>query len=178
MSSEQFKVLCARFLSRADAALLDLCSLDPDPLAPGQTEEEAVSQGASPRPASPAFLGAWWEWERALRLNLARYRAQRIRREGGAPVGAPEYPADAASAAKAAVALESPLEAEFFLDRARWNAIEALQGLHYFSVNTIYAYLLKLRLMERRALFKIEEGFAEYKGLYAAIMQVELGEPK
>jgi hypothetical protein len=93
-------------------------------------------------------------------------------------MGAPEHPADAASAAKAAVALESPLEAEFFLDQARWNAIEVLQGLQYFSVNTIYAYLLKLRLMERRALFKLEDGFAEYKGLYAAIMQVELGEPK
>jgi hypothetical protein len=83
----------------------------------------------------------------------------------------PEYPADAAATAKAAVAMTSPLEAELFLDKARWDAIEAFQGLDYFNRNTIYAYLLKLLLMERRSLFKTEEGFAEYKGLYASIME-------
>jgi hypothetical protein len=38
----------------------------------------------------------------------------------------------------------------------------------------MYAYLLKLLLMERRMAFKTEEGFNEYKGLYASI----LGESK
>jgi hypothetical protein len=103
--------------------------------------------------------------------------------EGAAPVDPPEDPMDAAAVARASVVIESPLEAELFLDQARWNAIEALQGLQYFSANTIYAYLLKLFLMERRSLFKVEEGFAEYKGLYTAILaaastNVESGEPK
>ena len=87
---------------------------------------------------------------------------------------APEYPADAAAAAKNALAMESPLEAELFLDKARWDAIEHLQGISTFNENAIYAYLLKLLLMERRAAFNTEEGFTEYKALYAAI----LGEAK
>jgi hypothetical protein len=83
----------------------------------------------------------------------------------------PAHPADAAVAAvKAAAAAESPLEAELLLDKARWDAIEVLQGINYFDRNTIYAYLLKLFLLERREAFQVEEGFTEYKSLYATIL--------
>jgi hypothetical protein len=67
--------------------------------------------------------------------------------------------------------MDSPLEAELFLDEARWKALEYFQGITYFDRNTVYAYLLKLLLMERRSAFRAEEGFAEYKGLYAAVME-------
>jgi hypothetical protein len=73
--------------------------------------------------------------------------------------------------------MDSPLEAEIFLDKARWSALEQFQGIAYFNENTIYAYLLKLQLMERRLAFKTEEGFAEYKTLYASILE-NAGEPK
>jgi hypothetical protein len=160
----------------AELALLDLCSLDQDTLFGGE----------SPKPCPSAFINNWRNWERSLRLNLARYRAQRLKREGGATIDPPDYPADAAAAAKVAAAMDSPLEAEIFLDKARWDAIELFQGIDYFSTNTLFAYLLKLRLLERRALFKAEEGFAEYKGLYASIKEqpehaskrVESGVPK
>jgi hypothetical protein len=66
--------------------------------------------------------------------------------------------------------MDSALEAEIFLDQSRWRAIETFQGLDYFDRNTVYAYLLKLLLMERRSCFRAEEGFTEYKGLYAAVM--------
>jgi hypothetical protein len=168
MSSRAFRELCGSSLSPADGALLGFCTLGPSPEA---------------SPATPSeFLNRWRDWERALRLNLARYRAQRLRREGGpgsdlATVDPPDYPADAASAAKTAASMDSPLEAEIFLDKARWDAIELFQGIQYFDVNTIYAYLLKLQLCERRVLFRAEEGFTEYKGLYASIME-QSGVPK
>jgi hypothetical protein len=85
-------------------------------------------------------------------------------------VDPPAHPADAAAVAKAAASMDSPLEAELFLDKSRWDAIGIFQGLDYFGQNTIYAYLLKLLLMERRSFFRSEEGFAEYKELYASIM--------
>ncbi|MDR1399679.1 MAG: DUF2764 domain-containing protein [Treponema sp.] len=157
LSSQAFRVLCAHALSAGDAALLGGCSLDPE-----------KSYTEPPVPTSSRFINEWRAWERTLCLNLARYRAQK--RDNGASIEPPDSPADAALAAKAAFALESPLEAELFIDQARWNAIEAMQGLDSFSVNMIYAYLLKLLLMERRAAFKVEEGFAEYKGLYDAIL--------
>jgi hypothetical protein len=161
MSSRAFLDLCTGLLEAGDLALLDLCALDPD---------AASSPGGEPsKPCSSAFINNWRDWERSLRLNLARYRVQRLKREGGGAVEPPDYPADAAAAAKTAAAMDSPLEAETFLDKARWDAIELFQGIDYFSSNTIFAYLLKLRLLERRALFRAEEGFAEYKGLYASV---------
>jgi hypothetical protein len=182
MTSQSFKALCAQVLGSNEVALLELCSLDPEPVLDTNKEEKAAYSGPAASTSSD-FINAWRNWERTLRLHLARYRAQRLKWEGAAPVDPPENPMDAAAAARAAVVIESPLEAELFLDQARWNAIEALQGLHYFSANTIYAYLLKLFLMERRSLFKVEEGFAEYKGLYTAILaaastSVESGVPK
>jgi hypothetical protein len=166
MSSGAFRELAASALSGEDARILAYCTLDPDP--------QPAGLGLSYREASPPsgndFLDQWHAWERSLRLNLGRLRFQRVKREGGAPADPPPDPADAAAAAKAAGGIESPLEAEIFLDKCRWNAIETFQGIQYFSRNTIYAYLLKLLLMERRLKFKTEEGFTEYKGLYSAVM--------
>jgi hypothetical protein len=156
MSSAHFRELAEQALSREDAALLGFFTLNP-------------AAGNVPGGGDCEFLGKWREYETALRLNLARYRGVKIKRE--APADAPDYPADAAAAAKAAAAMDSPLEAEIFLDESRWRAIDLFQGLNYFDRNTVYAYLLKLLLMERRSCFRTEEGFAEYKGLYAAVME-------
>jgi hypothetical protein len=173
MSSGAFKSLCEEALSPSDRALLKYCVLDPEPggtLSPNG--EGGPPYGEPPPPTSSNFLDRWRDWERALRLNLARFRFLRLKREGGgAPADPPDYPADAAAVARAALAMESPLEAELFLDKSRWDLIESLQGLDYFGRNTAYAYLLKLFLLERRSFFRAEEGFTEYKGLYAAIME-------
>ena len=157
MSSANFRELARDKMSSAEAAVLDYCTLDP---------------GFSAPPTHSAFINRWREWERALRLNLGKTRAQKLKRSETAD--APEHPADAVTAAKNALSLDSPLEAEILLDKARWDAIEEFQGINTFSEDAMYAYLLKLLLMERRAAFKNEEGFTEYKALYAAI----LGEAK
>jgi hypothetical protein len=160
MSSARFRELAEQALSPEDAAILGSFTLNP-----------FTAAGLSPGDGGSGcdFLDKWREYETALRLNLARYRGANIKREF--PVDAPEYPADAAAAAKTAAAMDSPLEAEIFLDESRWQAIDLFQGLNYFDRNTVYAYLLKLLLMERRSCFRTEEGFAEYKGLYAAVME-------
>ncbi|MDR1178810.1 MAG: hypothetical protein LBK64_08275 [Spirochaetaceae bacterium] len=154
MSSGDFRALAGEHLAVTDAALLDFCVLDP---------------ASAPAPESRSvFLGRWLEWEKALRLNLAHFRAQKLRREFS--LDAPQYPVDAAAAAKAALSMDSPLEAEFFLDKARWGVIESFEGIEYFDRNRVYAYLLKLLLLERHGLFRAEEGFAEYRTIYASIM--------
>jgi hypothetical protein len=176
MSSAAFRALAESSMDPADAGLLAACTLDPDPRP--ERADQGPSYGEIPGPSGCNFIDQWRQWERTLRLCLARFRAQKTKREGGSPVDPPEYPADAAAAAKAAMAMDNPLEAEFFLDKARWDAIDALQGLQYFSRNTIYAYLLKLLLLERRSAFKTEEGFTEYKGLYASIMEAASNDQK
>ncbi|MDR1429643.1 MAG: hypothetical protein LBI85_05090 [Spirochaetaceae bacterium] len=154
MSSGAFRALAGEKLALSDAALLDCCVLDP-------ARAPALA-------TSSVFLDRWLQWEQALRLNLARGRAQKTRRDF--PFEAPQHPVDAVTAAKAALSLDSPLEAEFFLDKARWGAIESFEGIDYFGRNKVYAYLLKLLLLERHALFEAEEGFAEYRTIYASIM--------
>jgi hypothetical protein len=168
MSSAAFLDLAGRLLDKEDFAFLDKLSLDPD--GPGVAPQPAYAESAAPSGCD--FIDKWREWERVLRLNLARSRAARLKRENGAPVDPPAYPLDAAAAARGgpAGAEESPLEAELALDKARWNAIEYLRGITYFSRNTVYAYYLKLLLLERRESFNTEAGFAEYKSLYASIL--------
>jgi hypothetical protein len=173
MNSAGFRDLAGSLMDKNDAALLDQLSLDPEP--PGiPVVGPAYAENALP--SGCVFIDRWREWERTLRLNLAQARAQRIKREGGAPLEPPGHPAEAAVVALNAAAVdESPLEAELFLDRARWNAIEELQGTDHFSRNTVYAYLLKLLLLERHSLFDTEAGFAEYKSLYASILESAQG---
>ena len=169
METRKFRELCVDLMDGNDLALLERCSLDP-----------AVSGGEST--GSPLIDG-WAAWERALRIHLAKFRAARLKREDAVLPDAPFEPLDAAAAARAALALESPLEAELQLDRSRWAAIEALQTGNYFSRDTVYAYLLKLLILDRKALFRVEEGFAEYKAIYASVMEAaptskSSGEPK
>jgi len=173
MSSSAFRELALKHLSATDAAILDHCTLDPDIEAPVQID--TTDQAAAMAPAAlPELLTKWKEWEKTLRLNLAKNRAKKLKREGGIPTEIPDTPFDAAGAARAALAFDSPLEAEIFLDKARWDFIESIQGLDIFSETAIHAYMFKLLLMERRMSFNTEEGYTEYKGLYAAI----LGEQK
>ena len=156
MSSHAFKELAGTLLNADDAKWLDYCVLDPGPAA-------VVEKNL------PDFFVRWNEWERTLRINLARWRAARLKRD--ISLYAPEYPMDAVNAAKSAAAMDSPLQAELFLDEARWAAIDSFQGFDCFHRNAVYAYLLKLLLLERRSRFRAEEGFAEYKGIYAAVMR-------
>jgi hypothetical protein len=169
MSSEAFKELATSLMSKRDAELLKTLRLE---FWPPEDTDEQDSYAKAAKPSGSSFIDQWREWERVLRLNLAKLRSLKIRPEGATPAEPPAIPTDAAvTAAKAIAASESPLEAEVFIDRARWNAIESFQGNDYFGHNTIFAYLLKLLILERRASFQAETGFSEYKSLYASILE-------
>jgi len=175
MLPEAFKELAKPMLNAEDAALLDTISLDPAPSEQHGglhgTSSSGISYADQAPPSGSDFIDGWREWERALRLNLARQRAVKVKREGAALGEPPVTPADAATAAHGAITVvDSPLEADIFLDKARWTAIEALQGIDYFDRNTVFAYLLKLLILQRRDSMHTETGFSEYKSLYASIM--------
>ncbi|MDR0612407.1 MAG: DUF2764 domain-containing protein [Dysgonamonadaceae bacterium] len=120
------------------------------------------------RAVDSAFIDKWRKRERSLIHAMAQLRAARLKTDAP-PVE--HWDMDAENQAKTAVSMDNPLEAELFLDKGRWEAVERLQQNAYFGVNAVYAYMLKLLLIERRAAFKTEEGFDEYKTLYASIME-------
>ena len=169
MSVAAFRELAGQHLGTADKRFFDLVDLDPE--AKKSSENAGLSYAEDARPSGCNFIDQWREWERSLRLNLARQRVRKLAREGVETVQPPIFPTEAVAAVvKAMTATESPLEAELVLDRARWDAIDVMQGLDYFDRNTIYAYLLKLILLERHEKFNVDKGFAEYKSLYASIL--------
>jgi hypothetical protein len=171
MSSAAFKTLAKSLLDEEDSNLMECLYLDPDPYKSG---DEGPSYAVNALSTGCGFIDDWREWERTLRLNIAKHRAIKIKRETGAPIEPPMFPADAVSTAvKAVVGTESPLDAEILIDRARWNAVEVLAGSDNFHRNAIFAYFLKLVLLERRESFNTEVGFAEYKSLYASILESE-----
>jgi hypothetical protein len=143
----------------SSADYLELCAsqLSPEDFKAMQTESGAD------------FFRAWDEWNGSLVKNLARYRAAKLKRDA-AGIEATDYPFDAATAAKSATAMESPLEAELFLDGARWNCLSNLEGLDPFGLSKVFSYYYKLRLMERRQAFNAEAGFGEYQRLYKTIL--------
>ena len=158
MSPEAFRELALTLLDAEDAALLDKIELGlKSPVAAD------VSSGSD-------FIDKWREWERILRLNLVKHRAGKLKREapGAEP---PALPSDASSAAAKAVQ-ETPLEGEIIIDKARWHAIDTLlEGSGPFDRDVIFAYMLKLLILNRQTLFETERGFSEYKSLYSSILE-------
>lgn len=164
MSSADFRALCREHLSGADFALLERCAL-------GFPAATADADAGSPVLSSP-FVNGWLRHEHSLALGLARERAVRLGRDvSKSAFNTADGGFEIDSLVKAALAIGNPLEAELFLDKARWDTAEALQKAAYFGVNAVFAYMLKLLLIERRSSFMPKAGFAEYRTLYASIME-------
>jgi hypothetical protein len=157
MTPEAFRELALTLLDEQDAALLDMIGLGLKP------PLDAVSSGSD-------FIDKWREWEKILRQNLVKHRAGKLKREAPA-TEPPALPSDAAAAAARAVQ-ETPLDGEVIIDKARWHAIDTLlEGSGPFDNNVVFAYMLKLIILNRQNLFQTEKGFTEYKSLYASILE-------
>lgn len=127
------------------------------------TEEDFIKFSSE----SGCLLSAEFEaWNTALKNELVKLRASRLGfdadeslKEGGIFAGLAEL-------AREVFNQENPLEAELLLDKMRWNKISDLEALEYFSEEKLAAYLLKLKLLERRALFTREDGNENYRQIY------------
>ncbi|AEH40368.1 hypothetical protein TPCCA_0425 [Treponema paraluiscuniculi Cuniculi A] len=148
---------CAlRFLGRQDAAVLGNISLCPVPA--------RDSTGSR-------VLDRWGEFEYALRCALARERADRLRWD--IPVEVRQCPMaqeSVARAARVAVSLDDPLEAEYFLNDARFSFVEGCRPLDPFSSEAVFLYGLQLMLLTHRSRFTMQAGSKAYAALYYTIL--------
>ena len=156
MSSDEFREICNTTLSTGDAALLRYCSYEPK-----LAIETVDSTGSN-------FIDFHLLRERNAMLNLAYLRAARLGRPS--QVEPPHDVPRAEAVARSAFEMEDPLQAMTFIDRARWGALDDMVGTNYFGVNNVYAYLLKLQLLERRLHYDTEKGFAVYREVYNTII--------
>jgi hypothetical protein len=147
MDLEAFRNLCSEHLSPRDArALSDLLERDDGP------------------ESSHPFVRSWRNRDTRLRNALARLRGQRLQKDAAAFIREAEgFDAQTVSVASEAFAKSDPLQRERAIDAFRWQLIEELAGYNPFAGRAILAYALKLRLAERWAALKEQEGQATAK---------------
>lgn len=134
LSFEEFIQACAGQLSEDDVSLLRLTSLP----------EASIRHYRHPG------LRKWYIFETSLRNELAKIRAGRKKTDPLKYVRAVEY-AEPSIIHLALNASRNPsiLEAERMLDEARWRMLEDLSVGHYFDIDFLLIYALKLLILER-----------------------------
>ncbi len=153
LTRESFVELCCRFLSDDEKLIVENLSLVPP--------KELSSTGS-------AFLDTWYEKERYLRFALAQIRAQKMKKEAvSLPSGST---ADILQVARTAVGMDSPLSAEQFLYEYRIKLLDDLRPIDGFSIDAVYAYGIKLMLVERMRKFDTENGKTSYHKIYDTIL--------
>jgi hypothetical protein len=115
-------------------------------------------------------LDLWCQWEISLRNELVRLRAKKRGRE--AETYLVESPGVLApqTIAREAFAQDSPLQAEDTLNRGRWSYLDELEVGHYFDIEKILIYALRLQILARKALFDEEKGREMFDKVYSEIM--------
>lgn len=159
ISFNEFKLLALRYLNKKDAGILEKLSLEPP--------RQLVKTGSS-------FLDTWYEFERALRLALEEARAAKLNWTRPSSYEERLLLSSAFSPvqiARTALSIQNPLEAEAFLDRARFAASEIKKETTPFSSDEVFSYAIKLLLRERSAKFKVTQGREEYSNIYNSILK-------
>ncbi|MBR5527929.1 MAG: hypothetical protein IKV97_02910 [Clostridia bacterium] len=153
ITEERFFELCCRFLKEKARRELEDLSLLPQ---------------RQPEKSGSKLIRAWNEGERALRLALAKCRADKL----GKPfdIKNESLPAELIKLANTAVECESPLEAENFLLRQRLGFLESLRPSDNFSEEFVYYYALKLKLILRIRKFDPQKGESAYRNIYNSIL--------
>lgn len=156
VTEEYFLDLCSRFMNKKALKVLKNLSLEP----PRQIE-----------PTGFAVLDKWYTYERDLRIALAYLRAQKMKKDFIDPTNlllgvSPEI----MQCARTAMAFESPLEAEDYLDQIRIDYLTNILPYDNFSDEAVIAYGLKLKLANRVKKFNEEAGMASYRKIYDRIL--------
>ena len=157
ITEQRFMELCEQLAGKK--VWHELCRLS---LIPSRNYEETTS----------GLIEAWNENERSLRLALGKVRAEKLKKpfdSGNASLLLPIL-----KAASTAVEMESPLEAEKFLNRYRLDFLETLRPIEPFSEEFVFYYWLKLRLLLRIRQFDQEHGELAYKNIYHSIWNTDM----
>ena len=104
-------------------------------------------------------------WERSLRNELVLLRAkkkgsppEKYLRQGKETLGPEQL-------ARSAFHQESPLAAEQIIQKARWRYLDQLEVGHYFDVEKLIIYKLKLEILEEKSKAVKEKGREFYDSL-------------
>lgn len=111
-----------------------------------------------------------WDWEKSLRNELAKLRAAKMSISSDEYLKDGETVFDTHRIASEAFKVDSPLEAEGFLNAARLSFLDSISVGHYFDLNFLVIYYLKLQIFDRVSCFESEAGFKKYQEIYTNIL--------
>lgn len=159
ITQERFSELCQRFLGKK---------------AQREFEKLTIVPSRNPEKSSSALIEQWNEGERNLRLVMAKLRADKMNKHFEEETQS--FSPGILQAARTAIDIESPMEAEKFLNRYRLDFLETLRPMDSFSEEFVFYYGLKLKLIERIRKFDAENGEAAYRNIYSSIMNGDRSE--
>lgn len=135
LTLKDFLSRSAEFIPRKDATLI---------------KEALSTDGYALKVSAPAALLKWREFDLALRNELVKARALRKKVDpAGFLRNDTHFNIKITHIAQAALRHTSILEAEKYLDLERWNALDEISRGHYFDLDFLLVYGLKLAILER-----------------------------
>jgi hypothetical protein len=154
ISLEEFLSFCKDTLAETDWEILRQTSLFGEE--PGENE----------------LLARWHQWERSFRSELARLRASRLGVDTESiPRIIPES-GRVGEVARAALMEGSPAEAEHLILKAFWEVLEELEVNHFFDLERLLVYYLKLQILHLQAQRNREEGVKNFTSVYHRIREL------
>ena len=132
--------------------------------------ESARTTDLEPGGPSCRTLDLWRSWEITLRNELLRLRAKNKGKEVQLHAVDSTGTVAPQAIAREAFSQESPLQAEESLNRARWSYLDELESGHYFDIDKILVYALRLQILERKALFDEQKGREMFDKVYTEII--------
>lgn len=118
--------------------------------------------------SSSPLIESWNNGERNLRLALAKVRADKMKKPFD--IENTVLSSELLKIANTAIEIESPMEAERFLNSYRLEFLETLRPMDSFSEEFVYYYGLKLKLISHIKQFDTNDGEIAYRNIYNSIM--------
>ena len=118
--------------------------------------------------SSSSLIENWNNGERNLRLALAKVRADKMKKSFDIENNV--LSSELLKVANTAIEIESPMEAEKFLNSYRLQFLETLRPMDNFSEEFVYYYGLKLKLISHIRQFDTNAGEIAYRNIYNSIM--------
>jgi hypothetical protein len=149
----QYLTSCRDWLTPHDMDLLESADID-----------------LSDNPATGChLLDSWNNWVASLTYQLALLRASAKGKETERFNEYTDVVLGHDAVSRDALAQSSPLNAEEMLDKTKWEFLDFLEGGHFFDIEKLIIYYLKIQILNRKKNFTIENGRANYNALYEKI---------
>jgi hypothetical protein len=153
ITEERFFELCSQILGKRIQSEISKMTL-----LPSKTYEKSSS----------SLIATWNDGERKLRLALAKVRADKMKKSFDIENNV--LSSELMKIANTAIEIESPMEAEKFLNNYRLEFLETLRPMDNFSEEFVYYYGLKLKLISHIRQFDTNVGEIAYRNIYNSII--------